>query len=711
MPVRSPLNPEAITGNPPASLDSFQNFISGGSPIGQSTVDAAAQQEIGFQRASVKAVNPDISSIVNTISSNIQNELNSAIQNVTNIVNRNVSDKIKDNNKLLVRQIGNIVEKRDSAVTNLQNSVKNITQENNKVIQNITGELRKEIDLVKSSQSKNPLGMQMGPSNVINEVKQLIDKSTNITNRSVDRKIKDVGTGLSTQIQQVRQSQGSQVTQVQNTLQNVRQETNNLVQKLTGDYQKKIKDIDTSQPNNILDKFLDTYNNALQFIQFFGNKKNVDALRKNLKNLVTSFTESFEVAKLVRQTLFKIVQQLSNLPKASPGRGSGINLDVNMPRKAPNKTRPRGRMGGRIGKLALPFAGATALIGGGAMAVNALEDSPEIQKEDQKFNFLDSLQGIVGGMADFIMGLIPKDKNDRDNKDPGGANPVKPRDVKGSTEAGENIAAFTSILEASGGQNSADAMQVMLNRAASNHSGYGGLFEQVTAKEQFSPISAAIYVESLDPDAARVYGPIAAKLGKTPEERIQKLREISAGPNGLVNLENIFGRKGSAAQASEILNDFKTGGALSTSAREGVKGRVYFKGQKDLHNMQPGDFYRDTGGNYFHGSDSGPIGRLSGATIDPNAKGGFDLVNGLQRGPEQIDAIYQPVPAQSDAGSASVVPLDLSGATPQQKSSGGSAPMISPSQNKGPTVPVLRSSDSANFLTMYSKLTYNIVDG
>ena len=98
MPVRSPLNPEAITGNPPASLESFQNFISGGSSVGQSTVSASGQQDIGFQRASVKAVNPDISSIVNTISSNIQNELNSTLQNVTNIVNRNVSDKIKDNN-------------------------------------------------------------------------------------------------------------------------------------------------------------------------------------------------------------------------------------------------------------------------------------------------------------------------------------------------------------------------------------------------------------------------------------------------------------------------------------------------------------------------------------------------------------------------------------------------------------------------------------
>jgi len=710
MSVRSPLNPEAITGNPPASIESFQNFISGGSPLGQTAVNAVGKEGVGFQRASVKAVSPDVSSIVNTISNNIQSELNNAIQNVTNIVNRNVSDKIKDNNKLIVRQIGNVIDRKDTSVTNLQNSIKNIRQENTQLIQNITGELRKEIETVKGSQSKNPLGTQMGSSNVINEVKQLIDKSTNITNRSIDRKIKDVGTGLSTQIQQVRQSQGSQVTQVQNTLQNVRQETNNLVQKLTGDYQKKIKDIDTSQPNNILDKFLDTYNNALQFIQFFGNKKNVDALRKNLKNLVTSFTESFEVAKLVRQTLLKIVQQLSNFPKATPGRGSGINLDVNMPRRAPNKTRPRGRMGGRIGKLALPFAGAAALVGGGAATVNALENKPEIQKEDQKFNFLDSLQGIVGGMTDFIMGLIPKDKNDKDEREPGGTQPVSPSGsgTTGSTVAGENLAAVTATLEATGLQNQADAMQVMLNRVDNPLTPYGDLFGQLTQEAQFSPISAMIYdTPSADPDAERVYSGLRAKLGATPDERIKKIKELTSGTGGIKNFADFIGKPEIAAQASDVLKQFKNDTSVAANSRDYVGDLISFRGYEP-----PGvsSKRRGPGGNYFFNS-GGKIGKIPVATIDPNAKGGFDLVNGLQRGPEQIDSIYQPVPAQSDAGSSSVVPLDLSGATPQQQASGGSAPTISPAQNEGPTVPILNSSDSSNFLTMYSKLTYNIVDG
>jgi len=708
MPVRSPLNPEAITGNPPASLESFQNFISGGSSVGQSTVSASGQQDIGFQRASVKAVNPDISSIVNTISSNIQNELNSTLQNVTNIVNRNVSDKIKDNNKLIIRQIGNIVERKDSSITNLQNSVRNITQENNKLVQNVTGDLQRQIDLVKESKSNTTLGGDLGSYNVMNEVQQLVDKSTNITNRSVDRKIKDVGTGLSTQIQQVRQSQGSQVTQVQNSLQNVRQETNNIVQKLTGDYQKKIKDIDAAKPTNILDKFLDTYNNALGFLQFFANKKNVDGLRKNLKNLVTSFTESFEVAKLVRQTLFKIVGQLSNLPKASPGRGSGINLDVRMPRKGPNAAKPRGgRVGGLMRRMALPALGVGALAVGGAATVNALENKPQIQKEDNKFNFLDSLKGIVDGFAGTIFGFLNEDKNDDDPK-PSGPQPVsRPSgDTTGSTVAGENLAAVTSTLEATGLQNQADVMQVALNRVNNPLTPYGDLFGQMTEREQFSPISSMIYdIPSEDPDAERVYGPIKAKLGKTPEERIKKIKELSSGTDGIQNFADFIGRPEIAAPASNVLKQFKNDTAVAAQSRDFVGDLISFRGYAGRGKR------RGPGGNYLFDS-GGKIGKLPVAKIDPNAKGGFELdPRGLQRSPEQIEAISKPIPSGSGSGSSSVVPLDLSGAAPQQQASGGGSPTILAGKNEGPTVPQLASGDSENFLTMYSKLTYNIVDG
>ena len=73
--------------------------------------------------------------------------------------------------------------------------------------------------------------------------------------------------------------------------------------------------------------------------------------------------------------------------------------------------------------------------------------------------------------------------------------------------------------------------------------------------------------------------------------------------------------------------------------------------------------------------------------------------------------ISQPPPSQVSSGGSNVVPIDLSGMSPQGGSSGGSAPVISSKQNDGPSVPIIAPSDTENFLTMYSRLTYNIVDG
>jgi len=198
----------------------------------------------------------------------------------------------------------------------------------------------------------------------------------------------------------------------------------------------------------------------------------------------------------------------------------------------------------------------------------------------------------------------------------------------GSSSAEQNLAAFTAILEGGGGQNAADAFQVMLNRAANAKEGgsmkaYGKtLGEQVMGEAQFSPISAVIYDGSTgDSDADRVYGGLRAKLGSTVAERKQKLLEIAS--QGLPALQQFFGR-GDVSKAQEILSDFASGGQMSQAAQSGVQGRLFFKGQKDIQNMQAGDFYRGTGGNYFHGNASGTIGKLSevsGPTFAPGAGG------------------------------------------------------------------------------------------
>ena len=161
------------------------------------------------------------------------------------------------------------------------------------------------------------------------------------------------------------------------------------------------------------------------------------------------------------------------------------------------------------------------------------------------------------------------------------------------------LAAYLSTLEGGSGQNAADAMQVMLNRAAQNHSGYGSnVAEQAMAQGQFTPFSVAIHGRGLDQAANRAYGHIADMLGNSPEERKAKLRQI-VRTEGFAGLDRVFSQS-KAQHASAVLQDFQQGGPMSALARKDVKGRAYFKGQSDLKNMKAGDLYRGTGGNYFH---------------------------------------------------------------------------------------------------------------
>jgi len=198
----------------------------------------------------------------------------------------------------------------------------------------------------------------------------------------------------------------------------------------------------------------------------------------------------------------------------------------------------------------------------------------------------------------------------------GGRDPLVPEDFTpvGGATGEQNLAAFLSTMEASGNQNQADAFQVMLNRTADAKAGgsmrvYGDtLAEQITAREQFSPLSSAIYGVSADSAAAKKYGPISKALGDNPEERRTKLLEIASQPDGLVKLQKLFGG-GSATDAAKVLQDFKSGGALSQQSATDIGSMVSFRG----YNPDGGyDFRRGTGGNYFFGQGSkGKVGSLA----------------------------------------------------------------------------------------------------
>ena len=349
MAVSSLLSPEKIARSPRGNVQSAQNFISGGSPIGTSVVQSATNKIVGFERAQVKPVTPDINSIISSITNNVLSSVDNTINSATQIINNNVDNKI-----------------------------------------------------------------------------------TNVTER------------LSNEIQNVRSS--GPVTQLQNIVQVVQNKINQSIQKVIGDfsndYAQKIRNIEENKPSQVLDKFLKVYRNALEFIQFFGNQKNVDRLRSNLVALKTSFNESFEVAKLVRQVIVKIVNQLSNLPRATPS-GGGLNLDVKVPgaplKKAGAPTMKgmgRGKMLG-LGALGLGAAG----LGGGAV-VNALADTDQVQPQqvqaDIPQNLIDRFGAIVDRFSNILDALIGKKKEENVTVTSPGAPAstkatTKPPGSKGST--------------------------------------------------------------------------------------------------------------------------------------------------------------------------------------------------------------------------------------------------------------------------------------
>jgi hypothetical protein len=147
-------------------------------------------------------------------------------------------------------------------------------------------------------------------------------------------------------------------------------------------------------------------------------------------------------------------------------------------------------------------------------------------------------------------------------------------------------AAHLATLEASSPQQVADVMQVILNRAKGQS---GGIPAVITAREQFTPYSAAIYGGSPgDPAASAKYG----RLGVTKAEIFQ----LASQPNGLQALTNRF-NAGNPSVAAQVLTDIRSNGPLITSSRKFVGGAQYFTGYPTK-----GSRRRPDGGNYFRDS-------------------------------------------------------------------------------------------------------------
>jgi hypothetical protein len=198
-------------------------------------------------------------------------------------------------------------------------------------------------------------------------------------------------------------------------------------------------------------------------------------------------------------------------------------------------------------------------------------------------------------MIDFIKNImnIAQEEARREATRLDGDNELDAADLAAIKASGadKKAAAHLATLEATTPQHVADVFQVVLNRAKGQS---GGIAAVITAREQFTPYSAALYGGSPgDPAASAKYG----KLGLTKKE----LFELAGKTDGLEQLVKRFGA-GNASVAGQVLADFEKNGPLSKSSKKFVGGAQYFLGYAK---NTPDERRRPDGGNFFRDAYGG----------------------------------------------------------------------------------------------------------
>jgi hypothetical protein len=519
------------------------------------------------------------------------------------------------------------------------------------------------------------------------------------------------------------------LTNVENRVQSINQNVNNVINqslKTFGqDYQDRIKQVDDAKPSGILANFLKLYQQAIGFIQFLGNRKNVKTLGDNLQVLQRIFTETFEVAKIIRQTIIKIVKQLSNLPTASTG-GGGLNLDIKVPGGPLKRSAPKGMMN----MLKMAGTGA-AIAGGGALAVNALSGGfggggevqtvPGSGSEGLSGPILDRFNVILDRFSAAIDSLSKKKSTPtpppassgggggtQEKKDPP-SSPGAPGAAPGGQTPGVTSTGERGVLDliasveqgpegydsfnTSRGKTNAKATEQTIGWLAANAKGAMGKYQQMpeyileraeragfNKNTKFTPeVQDAITLSEL----RKSHSMNEFLSGKISNEQfLQKLAPTWRGlPQGSINAAKLGGT------ADMTYQDKHAGGNAAS------KKLPNSRALQELQRIKTG---------------STPV--APSTTTAPTPAKPVVAAASIPAATQQQIAQTVSQPAQQQP-QVTVLPMAMNvgpSAPPKPPSSGGPPP---PNMTSGRTLPSLSSANHDNFLTLYSKIVYNIVDG
>jgi hypothetical protein len=485
--------------------------------------------------------------------------------------------------------------------------------------------------------------------------------------------------------------------------------------------------------------FFDRIKEALAFITFFGSKKNLDRIRENVDNLKTTFAETFEVAKSLRKVILKIIEQISGL---SGGGGGGGIIGAIMSalgglvgglipglggKRPPNVAGPAMKQegnliskipkiltsgGGGIGKLLLGGAaalGTGAAISGLSQPDNSENVQPGYTTPEVPGNVLDKFNSILDRFDKVIQSLM-KGK---------GSGSQKPGDSKPSGSGG------------GGGGGSPTPTAPPLGVSAQT--------QQILKNDPEFTTSINELAKAKGYDASDLLAMIGSETGGTFDPKIKNPDSEATGLFQITRESGVAERLG-----YKSFDEFSKSAQKMTRAEQVRKlGTEYFKnapnnlkgGQLYAQLFLPGRFNPKSGDNqvltrsgenYYEGNKGLDVNKDGKITVsDLNVQiGNIKKQYGINPGQPSTAQAPTPKPAPGQAPQAptpkpapgqqsiQVIPFEQQSQVQPAPSGGGgqiSAPP-SPKQN-GPTAPFLPSSNPNNFLTLYSRMVYNIVDG
>ena len=512
------------------------------------------------------------------------------------------------------------------------------------------------------------------------------------------------------------------LTNVENRVQSINQNVSNIVNqslKTFGqDYQDRIKQIDDAKPNGILANFLKLYQQAIGYIQFLGNRKNVKTLGDNIQSLQRIFAETFEVAKIIRQTIIKIVKQLSNLPTASTG-GGGLNLDVNVPGGPLRRSAPRG-----ITRMLKMAGTGAAVAGAGALGTKVVSGMMDIGGQEVQAVPGSGSEGLSGPILDRFNAILERFDaaiSSMTKKPP--AAPSAPSGGGGGTQEKEDTSGGGGGV-GGGGSGTTPSGPADFSGSASSEKAFNYFVSQGYTKEQSAGIVGNLMQENraLDP---RVTNSIGHKgiAQWDPKNRYPKMvafaKSKGLDPNTL------------EAQLQFVEQELKTeSGGLSKSRLQGTKSveeaavlvrKQYLRPGEaeamDVNRIKYGQQVLSQYGGKSQPGKPGVAGKPGeqGVTGKPGMVAPTPTKPGVS--PAPTPAATQQQIAQTVAQPAqqkpqvTVLPMAMNAGTsaPPKPPSSGRSP--APNMTGGRMLPAVSSTNHDNFLTLYSKMVYNIVDG